>query len=69
MMIRSSGQADARLNSGSTILLAVFAALDRWSSRAAQRRMLSGLSDYHLKDIGLTRADVEGEATKRFWQG
>ena len=31
--------------------------------------MLAGMSDYHLKDIGLSRADVEGEAAKRFWQG
>jgi uncharacterized protein YjiS (DUF1127 family) len=36
--------------------------------RARQRRQLECLSDHMLRDIGLTRADVLAEATKRFWQ-
>jgi uncharacterized protein YjiS (DUF1127 family) len=50
------------------ILLAVSVTLHRWQSRAVQRRALAGMSDYHLKDIGLSRADVEGEAAKHFWR-
>lgn len=39
-----------------------------WQERAQQRRQLETLSDHMLRDIGLTRADVVAEATKRFWQ-
>jgi len=39
-----------------------------WHERARQRRALECLSDHMLRDIGLTRADVLAEATKRFWQ-
>lgn len=31
------------------------------------RRMLFDLTDTQLKDIGITRADAHGEATRRFW--
>jgi uncharacterized protein YjiS (DUF1127 family) len=52
-------------------LRALARAADRlltWQERARQRRQLEGLSDHMLRDIGLTRADVMAEATKRFWQ-
>ena len=39
-----------------------------WFERVRQRRQLGELSDHMLKDIGLTRADVEAEVTKPFWQ-
>ena len=39
-----------------------------WQERARQRGQLNCLSDHMLRDIGLTRADVLAEATKRFWQ-
>jgi uncharacterized protein YjiS (DUF1127 family) len=39
-----------------------------WLERARQRRHLSELSDHMLKDIGLSRADVEAEAVKPFWR-
>jgi uncharacterized protein YjiS (DUF1127 family) len=32
-----------------------------------ERRMLAGLSDGMLKDIGLTRADVDREARRSLW--
>jgi uncharacterized protein YjiS (DUF1127 family) len=38
-----------------------------WHERARQRRRLRSLDDYMLRDIGLSRADVEGEADKPFW--
>jgi len=33
-----------------------------------ERRALQGLDDGALKDIGLSRADVEGELAKPFWR-
>ena len=39
-----------------------------WLERAHQRRHLAMLSDHMLKDIGLTRADVEAESSKPFWR-
>jgi uncharacterized protein YjiS (DUF1127 family) len=36
--------------------------------RARQRRALQALDDRLLKDIGVTRADVELETAKWFWQ-
>jgi uncharacterized protein YjiS (DUF1127 family) len=39
----------------------------RWEDRRRQRRALHYLSDAMLKDIGLSRADVENEAAKPFW--
>jgi uncharacterized protein YjiS (DUF1127 family) len=42
--------------------------LATWMQRSRQRRQLAKLSDTMLKDIGLSRADVHNEATRRFWQ-
>jgi uncharacterized protein YjiS (DUF1127 family) len=39
-----------------------------WAERSRQRRQLGELDDYMLRDIGLTRADVDGEIRKSFWQ-
>jgi uncharacterized protein YjiS (DUF1127 family) len=39
-----------------------------WVERARQRRRLGQLSNHMLKDIGLSRADVEIEAAKPFWR-
>jgi uncharacterized protein YjiS (DUF1127 family) len=36
--------------------------------RARQRRDLAALSDHALRDIGLSRADVELEIGKPFWK-
>jgi uncharacterized protein YjiS (DUF1127 family) len=40
-----------------------------WQLRGQQRRALARLDDRMLRDIGLSRADVEGEVSKPFWQG
>ncbi|WP_282340934.1 MULTISPECIES: DUF1127 domain-containing protein [Pseudomonas] len=45
----------------------LLALLARWHRLAAQRRHLASLSDATLKDIGLTRVDVEQEFNRPFW--
>jgi len=42
--------------------------LSSWLRRARERRALQGLDDGMLKDIGLTRADIEFEVHKPFWR-
>ena len=42
--------------------------LSIWVDRARERRQLYALDDHMLKDIGLTRADVELEIHKHFWR-
>jgi len=39
-----------------------------WVRRSNDRRMLVRMNDHMLSDIGLTRFDVNVEASKRFWQ-
>lgn len=41
--------------------------LQRWRDLYRQRRQLAALSDFMLKDIGLSRADAEREANRPFW--
>ena len=45
-----------------------FDRLGAWRRRARERRMLSAFDDKTLKDIGLSRADIEGEVSKPFWR-
>lgn len=40
----------------------------KWQERSRQRHQLAALSDHLLRDIGLSRADIMAETTKRFWQ-
>jgi uncharacterized protein YjiS (DUF1127 family) len=39
----------------------------RWYELHKEREMLASLSDEALKDIGMSRADVEFESVKPFW--
>lgn len=39
-----------------------------WQERAAERAHLAALDDRLLKDIGLSRADVERETSIPFWR-
>jgi uncharacterized protein YjiS (DUF1127 family) len=50
-----------------TWLFLGFELLAAWQERARQRRHLQALDDRLLRDIGLSRADVEFESSKRFW--
>jgi len=38
-----------------------------WIETAGQRRRLASLDDRMLSDIGIGRADVEGETSRPFW--
>jgi uncharacterized protein YjiS (DUF1127 family) len=40
-----------------------------WHERDRQRRVLLTLDDRLLSDIGVTRAEAEGEAARPFWRG
>ena len=51
----------------STVLRGVETVL-AWQERASERQHLAGLDDHYLKDMGITRADVEWEASKPFWR-
>ncbi|WP_313512768.1 DUF1127 domain-containing protein [Pseudomonas sp.] len=45
----------------------LLALLAHWHRLSAQRRRLATLGDAALKDLGLTRVDVEQEITRPFW--
>jgi uncharacterized protein YjiS (DUF1127 family) len=38
-----------------------------WINRHRQRKLLTGLDDYILKDIGVSRVDALKESNKPFW--
>lgn len=38
-----------------------------WQELARERRHLHSLDDHMLKDMGLSRSDVEREAARPFW--
>ncbi|WP_449431732.1 DUF1127 domain-containing protein [Pseudomonas putida] len=41
--------------------------LGRWVQLYRQRRELATLSDATLHDLGLSRADIQQEADRHFW--
>lgn len=53
---------------GDRVGLTVLTILLEWRWRAAQRHLLRSLSDRMLKDIGVSRADIEREWRKPFWR-
>ena len=74
---QSSGMLDLVPRSGLAQIIAADLApvLDRmietpiaWLERMRERRQLAGLSDDMLKDIGVSRADVEHVVEKPFWR-
>jgi uncharacterized protein YjiS (DUF1127 family) len=46
----------------------LFDRLGTWRHRARERRMLGAFDDHMLKDIGLSRADIESEVSRPFWR-
>ena len=47
---------------------AVFDRLLAWQDRARSRRMLRGLDDHMLHDIGIDRSVAEAEGSTPFWR-
>jgi uncharacterized protein YjiS (DUF1127 family) len=51
-----------------TMIRKLFDAALAWRARSRERRILIGLDDRMLRDLGLTRVEVYREATKPFWR-
>jgi uncharacterized protein YjiS (DUF1127 family) len=49
-------------------VVALVTAVLVWQERARDRHRMNALSDFMLRDMGLSRADIEREARKPFWQ-
>jgi len=52
---------------GTLIVKATDTVLD-WQDRARQRHSMLEMDDHLLRDIGLSRSDLENEAAKPFWR-
>ncbi len=51
----------------SRLLASLWKQVKRWYELAEQRRMLASMPDAALKDLGLSRADLEQEVARPFW--
>ena len=49
-------------------LVNLFNQVNAWSERRRARNHLYQMPDYILHDIGVSRAEVEGEYEKPFWK-
>ena len=49
-------------------LIGLFDLMQNWVDRGRTRNHLYQLPDYMLRDIGVSRAEVEVEYTKPFWK-
>jgi len=58
----------ARTAADRGLVTRLFDQLVGWLERARQRRHLGELDDRLLRDIGLSRAEVENELSRPFWQ-
>ncbi len=50
------------------LLAAIFGTLLTWQKRAAERAHLARLDERMLRDMGITRAEAEREASLPFWR-
>ncbi len=66
-ILRSGGIVPARGRVPSNLCQAIDVLL-LWLQRHRERRQLGALSDHMLKDIGVTRADIDVETRKTFWR-
>jgi len=66
-----SRRAGVRQHHGSYLqegLINLFDVVQNWSERHRTRGHLYQMPDYMLRDIGVSRAEVEQEFTKPFWR-
>ena len=68
MLIGFAAKAIRPAIAGGGSVARLLATMFGWSARARERRSLYRLDDHLLKDLGLTRADIEREASKHFRQ-
>ncbi len=66
-ILRRGGIVPARGRVPSTLCQAIDVLL-LWLQRQRERRQLGALSDHMLKDIGVSRADIDVETRKMFWR-
>ena len=64
---RSGGTVPARRRVPSNLSKSIDVLL-LWLQRHRERHALAAFSDDMLKDIGLSRADIDVEARKAFWR-
>ncbi len=60
--------ADDLLGGVKFAIVRLFELLIEWQERERQRHHLRELDDRLLRDMGISRADVEYEASKPFWR-
>jgi uncharacterized protein YjiS (DUF1127 family) len=65
---RSNPAADISLKGLSALIVKATDTVLDWQDRARQRRRLGEMDDHLLRDIGLSRADLEYESSKPFWR-
>ncbi|AQX62239.1 DUF1127 domain-containing protein [Pseudomonas syringae pv. actinidiae] len=50
-----------------SVLISMKRHIQRWLELHRQRRLLAQMSDGALKDLGLSRADIQQEVERPFW--
>ena len=73
-IVESDMQAPAKLAlahsaRGIGLVARLFDRIYMWRNRARQRRHLAELDDRLLRDIGLSRVEVQHEISRPFWRG
>ena len=63
-----AGALEAVVNPVDAGITRLFDQLFTWHQRVRDRQALDQLDAHMLHDIGLSRADVDHEASKSFWQ-
>ena len=65
--VRTGHLSANRSTSLTALLRASWQRVSRWHALYRQRQQLAALSDEMLKDLGLSRADIDTEANRPFW--
>jgi uncharacterized protein YjiS (DUF1127 family) len=65
---RPARRLDISLKGFSALIVSAVDTVLDWQDRARQRHNLLAMDDHLLRDIGVSRADLENEAAKPFWR-